>query len=151
MTLKNLLSILIIHRSNFEILHWKSKGCDFDTIHNSVTAGYYEKLSNSVDEIAEMGLRLGINPVNYLDAYREAKKINPDIIILDTSKDYNRDEVIDTTEAIFKEILTSISSVIFTDEMQNTKSNVGIKSALESMFNEYDKEYRFLNNRRKDG
>ena len=140
MKLKDLLSVMIIHRSNFEMLHWKVKGQKFDSMHNTVTTNYYEMISTSIDDVAELGLRLKEKPVNYLEAYREAKRVNPNILIVDSSRDYTRDEVISTIDVILKDILASIGNVIFSDDIQNVKTNVGIKAALESMYNDYDKE-----------
>jgi DNA-binding ferritin-like protein len=139
----------MIHRSNFEILHWKAIGSHFDTMHVKVTSEYYEMVAKSIDKIAEMGLRLNENPVNYLDAYRVAVKTYPDILVVSGNKDYDQDAIITYTDAILKNILDAIESVLYSDEMQNTHSNVGIKSSLEAMYDMYDHEYRFLNERRK--
>ena len=147
-TMRTLLSVLLIHRSNFEVLHWKAKGRHFDSMHNNVTTNYYDMISDTVDEVAELGMRMGLVPVNYLDAYREAKNCCNDIFVADASKDYSRDEIIATTDVILKNILDTLGCVLYSDTIQNERTNVGIKANLEGMYDKFDKELRFLNSRR---
>lgn len=150
MNFRTLLSILIIERSNLEVLHWKAKGVSFDTMHNNVTTNLYEKVSDDIDNIAEISMRLGMNPVNYLDAYEEISKISSDIKILSADEDYYRDDIISIISDILRVIMSSILKVLASSDIQNKPINVGIKSNLEGMFETYDKEYRFLNARRKE-
>ena len=150
MTTRELLSVMMIQRSNFEVLHWKAKGRHFDNVHNNVTTGYYEMVSDDIDTIAEMGMRMGYNPLNYITAYKVASKIcGNKLEFVDANVDYSRDEIIDKTDKILQLILLCIAQVLTTDEMQNNIRNVGIKATLESMYDKYDKECRFLNARRK--
>lgn len=149
MTLRNLLAILIIERSNFQVLHWKVKGHHFDNMHNSVTNDYYETVSTDIDDVAEMCMRLGLNPLNYTDAYRVAKSTYPDILVVSAESDYTRDQTVSTIDVILKTILQAIEAVLYSDEIQNVRTNVGIKAYLEGLYDRYDKECRFLNERRK--
>lgn len=148
MNMKELLAVLIIERSNFQILHWKVKGQGFDRVHARVTNDYYETISTDIDDIAELGMRLNINPVNYLDTYRVAKAACPDIEILDAEKFYSGDEVFSKIDTILSTILDCTKKVLQESEIQYIIENVGIKSFLEGFYDKYDKEYRFLNNRR---
>ena len=149
MTLRNLLAILIIERSNFQVLHWKVKGHHFDNMHAKVTNDYYETISTDIDDVAEMCMRLGLNPLSYTDAYRIAKTTHPNILIVSAESDYSRDQTISMIDAILKTILQVIEGVLYSDEIQNERTNVGIKACLEGLYDKYDKEYRFLNERRK--
>lgn len=151
MTLNELLAVLVVERSNFEVLHWKAKGRHFDNVHNNVTAGYYDMVSDDIDVVAEMGLRLNINPVNYTSAYKTAVKVcGNDLVVVSADRDYSRDQVIETTDIILKLILFCIAQTLMTDEIQKDIKNVGIKASLEGMYDKYDKECRFLNARRKE-
>ena len=49
---------------------------------------------------------------------------------------------------MFKIILNLIENALDMDEIANDKSNVGIKSTLESMHEKFDLQYRYINKRR---
>ena len=73
MNLKTFLSVLLVYRSNFHVLHWMVKGKNFFTLHGKADE-YAGEILKDVDVIAEMHLRFEDSVVNY----EEALKINPD-------------------------------------------------------------------------
>lgn len=148
MDFKKLIAMLIIQRSNFQILHWKVRGEDFDNMHANVTNGYYEMVSSDIDDVVEVAMRLDINPVNHIEACKIVLNDGNSNIMYPSDKDYSRDEVIVLINKSLINILSCIKDVLETDEIQNEISNVGIKSYLEALYDKYDKECRFLNRRR---
>lgn len=150
MTIKDLLSVLIVERSNMQVIHWKAKGRGFDTIHNNVTSSLYDEISDDIDVVAELGMRIGVTPVNYMDALRFATKSTPSLKVYSAEEDYDRERAIELVDNSLKNIHGAILSVLTSDEIANDVQNYAIKIALEGLYEKYDKEYRFLNQRRKD-
>lgn len=150
MTIKELLSVLIVERSNVEVIHWKSKGDFFDEIHNNITSSLYDMIADDIDVVAELGMRMGINPVNYMDALRYGTKSNPSLKVYSADNDYNRETAIKLLDNTLRNIHTSVLAVLTSDEISGNAENLAIKIALEGMYEKYDKEYRFLHQRRKD-
>lgn len=64
---RQLLALLMIYTHNVHVLHWNVTGLDFDPTHAKLDE-YYEEMNSYVDDIAEMGLELGIRPVGYTEA-----------------------------------------------------------------------------------
>ena len=146
MNLRLFLSMLLVYRSNFHVIHWKGKGKSFYRVHEKA-AEYYEKLLEDADKIAEMGLRMGINPVNYPEAYDMISTYeDADFIVVSSEKSYDMDDLVEYTELMFKDITSVIESLLDTEEIKD-KHNVGIKASLESMHEEYDLIVRYLNDR----
>lgn len=147
MNLQTLLSILLVYRSNFHLLHWNAKGCKFDKIHQ-IAADYYEKLLDDSDIIAEMAMRLGQNVVNYPEAFETLKNYKDlDFTILESNIRYNFEDFTKLTAKMFKDITTAIEQELETAEMK-TASNVGIKATLEGLHDYYDLQLRYINARR---
>lgn len=59
---RKLLPTLILYQHNLHVLHWKLRGVDFDPVH-SLLGEYYETLAGFVDEVGEISLMLGIEPM----------------------------------------------------------------------------------------
>ena len=150
MSFKKLMAILIVQRSNFQVLHWKSIGRHFDNMHTNVTNNYYEMVSTDIDDVTECAMRLGVNPVNLVKACQIAASTEG-VSMYSTEKDYERDEIVSLTDKSLKSILNAIADVLQEDEIQENIENVGIKAYLEGLYDKYDKEYRFLNRRRMHG
>lgn len=144
MELKVLLGVLAVYRSNFHVLHWLGKGEKFHTLHEKA-AEYYEKLLNDMDDVAEIVIRLGGRPLNYVESYSIIKQYPNDFVLLDTDRDYSMSDFIEATDAMLSDILELIEKVL---ENQQVQSTIGVKSYFENLHNEYDKEFRYLNKRR---
>lgn len=146
MNLRLLLSMLLVYRSNFHVIHWKGKGKSFYRVHDKA-AEYYEKLLDDADKVAEMLMRLGQNPVNYPEAYELISNYeDTDFVIVESNKSYDVDDLTEYTALMFGDITAAIEAVLETEEIQD-KHNVGIKASLESMHDEYDLVARYLNER----
>ena len=143
-----LFALMQIHKSDFQMLHWKTIGDGFDRFHTNITSGYYEKLDKDIDDVAEVLLRQGVNPPNYFEVVMVLNEDGEKVKFISSKKDYRKTEIISYTDMILKKILNQIIKCLDSDEIKNVKENVGIKSYYEALYNDYDKEYRFLNKRR---
>lgn len=142
-----LFALLQLHKSNFEVLHWKCYGCDYDTLHKEVTSQFYEDFAEDADTVAENLMRQGMNPGNYFSVMRILRETEH-LDFVDDTKLYTRNEVVQKCDEILKCILEQIEKCLQTPEIKENIKNVGIKSFYEGMYDKYDKEYRFLNKRR---
>lgn len=143
-----LFAMLQLYRANFQMLHWKACGRSFDRFHENVTTGYYEKLDKDVDDVAEILMRQGANPLGYYDVFVKMNSGDSKCKIVKSDKDYSGDDITKLTNLFLKDILDQISRCLNSSEIKDMRENIGIKSYYEALYNEYDKEYRFLNRRR---
>lgn len=146
MTLKELLAVFIVYGHNFKVLHWQASGHKFDRIH-ALANEYYEKIAEDTDTIAEMAARLGINSLGYIEAADVLKNLEKDFVVVESNRLYGFIHFTDTADAMLRGILASIEEVHESEVMKDPK-NMGIKSELESIYNWYDLQYRYLNLRR---
>lgn len=65
--MQKLMAITEKYQYNFRIMHWKSYGKHFDSVHN-VMAEYYDELTEKLDDIAEMCMMQGVLPISLEDA-----------------------------------------------------------------------------------
>lgn len=147
---KVLLAIMLLHQSNMHILHWNAVGPEFDTMHVKVTDDYYSKIGEDLDGVCETIIRMGGTPCNYpevLMILRDCEGCNYQVY--SSEKTYTRDEIVAGCDEILGDICRQIVKVLKTPEIENDPKNIGIKSYYENLLNEYDKEYRFLNCKRK--
>lgn len=145
-----LLAILIVYQQNFKILHWCASGSEFHTQHDQANK-YYSKLENDIDNVAEICMMNDIRPLNTKEAFTMLDKSSEKYLQLHTEEDYNMEDFISYTKIMFESILKAISDVL--DRLENDnptfpKNSIGIKSYLENLYYEYDKELRYINNRR---
>lgn len=144
-----LFALLIIHRTNFQMLHWKVCGSDFDNAHNNVTNNYYEKVTADIDDVAEMLMRQGMNPLGYYDVVKLLADSDVKKIIVDNDEDYSKKEAFQICDVILEQICEAIIGCLEDLEEENQPNiNAGVKSYYENLLDQYDKEYRFLNKRR---
>jgi DNA-binding ferritin-like protein len=143
-----LLAKLILAKSNFQVLHWKCTGIDFDTIH-AVTNKYYDMANSDLDDVAEILMRQNINPLNYEDVCKLIPMNDDGKTCIPTDMMYNSNTAYSLCDKILTSITSQIIEVLRKDDIANNPANIGIKSYYEGLLNEYDKELRFLNARRK--
>ena len=143
MDLKTFLSVLLVYRSNFHVLHWMAKGKNFFKIHDKASE-YYDKILNDVDVVAEMILRRSDSIVNYEEAL-EIIKNNEDheFLMVSGNRTYESDDFKEYATKMFNDILTCIEELLETDYIKDLK-NVGIKATLEGMHDKYDLEANYL-------
>ena len=147
--LSELLAALLINESNFKIMHWMAKGKEFNAYHNDVTANYYDMCSDYADKVAEMNMRLGGTPLNYVEVFNKIKESNKHFVILKSDEYYTKEDIVNYTDNILATILEVIEEALQKEEIANNIKNVGIKADLESMHSAIDLQYRYLNERRK--
>ncbi len=146
--LLELCSILLVHRANMQNLHWNAQGLMFDETHKDITSDYYDDLLNKADEVAEMLCRLGINPPNYSEVLTIINESSREHLIVSSDTLYGFVDIVDLIDVMFKDILESIEACLNNTEISDNIKNVGIKASLESMYNEFDLQCRYINNRR---
>lgn len=149
MDLKTFLSVLLVYRSNFHVLHWMAAGEGFFTIHAKAEE-YCDLILKDIDVIAEMHLRLEDNIVNYAEALHLIEE-NEDheFLLIDSSKLYDINEFKKYATKMFDDLLTCIEELLESDTVKDPK-NVGIKATLEGMHDRYDLQCRYLLKRFKD-
>lgn len=104
-SIKTLFSTIILYRHNLHILHWKAKGCHFDCIHELLDT-YVDKFNTYVDEVAEIMLMLGINPLSLQDCLQIAED-DSDIthVLIDPTGDYDGHECMDYIQTMFTTLM----------------------------------------------
>lgn len=144
MNLRTFLSVLLVYRSNFHVLHWNAKGKNFFTLHNKASE-YYNEILNDVDVVAEMILRREDGQiVNYEEALDIIKNDEDyQFLLLSSSEKIDSDKFKEYSRRMFKDILHCIEELLDTDKIKDPK-NVGIKSALEGMHDKYDLQCNYL-------
>lgn len=145
-----LLAILIVYQQNFKILHWCASGAEFHTQHDQANK-YYSKLEDDIDNVAEICMMNDIRPLNTKEAFSMLDESNEQYLQLHTDVDYKMEDFISYTGIMFDSILKTINNIL--DKLENdesiySKNSVGIKSYLENLYYEYDKEFRYINARR---
>lgn len=149
MNLRLFLSVLLVYRSNFHMLHWQAAGKEFDLMHKQA-AKYYEKMLCDADIVAEKAMMLGQSPVNYPEAFALLQEADHQFKILPSDTVYNYSDFIENTDIMFSDILYCLQELLQSEEVQDI-ANVGIKAALECMYEQYDLQLRYINKRRSGG
>lgn len=137
MSLKTFLSVLIVYRSNFQVLHWLAAGKSFEVIHKK-TEEYYNEISDDVDVIAEMVLRNSDEIVNYKEALEIIEEDDNNFILVDSKRSCEMEDFIELSTKMLKDILSCIESVL------EDVDNIGIKSSLESLYEKYDLQANYI-------
>ena len=149
MQFRKLLAIMLVYSTNFHVMHWNAKGKSFDRIHEKC-GEFYEHVYDDCDVVAELAMRVGQRAVGYYEAYEILKEENDSsYVILSSNRDIDFDIFIKLTKLLFTTIMKQIINVLEDDICKDIR-NVGIKSTLESMYEWYDLQTRYLNERRFD-
>lgn len=102
---QRLLSALILYSHNVRILHWKVKGVDFDTVH-ALFGDYQGKLDGLVDDIAEIGLQLDIQPVSLRVAIETLENDNDfDYLMLEGDESFSSFSAFEKISGMFKVLI----------------------------------------------
>lgn len=147
MKLKELFSVLVLYRSNFENLHWNTTGENFDNGHKEISTDYYEMISETIDTVAEMLARLEVNPPNYKEVMEVIEDADDDFLLVESKELYNRTAIVGYANIMLNDIVKLLIKAWDSDEMKDP-INVGIKSTLESLINDYDIQARYINKRK---
>lgn len=143
MDLKTFLSVLLVYRSNFHVLHWMVKGKNFFTLHAKADE-YTSEILKDTDVIAEMVLRFEDSVVNYEEALKIIESNDDhEFLLIESDKLFDTDDFCKYSMKMFGDILTCIEELLASDIIQDPK-NVGIKATLEGMHDKYDLFNRYL-------
>ena len=145
MKLKILDALLRLYEQNFRNLHWNSIGLEFNDSHKNITTEYYEMLSKSVDEVAEILCMYGVDPANYIEALDIIQSCEKKYLIVDSKTKYSKEEIVKSADIMLRDICQLLSEII--PQITNPL-DAGIKSEFETMLFNYSKEARYLNARR---
>lgn len=137
MNLKIFLSVLLVYRSNFDVLHWMVKGSKFFTLHAKASE-YSEELAKDIDTIAEIILRHEDSIVNYSEALKLIEESDYKFLILESDRLFDVEEFVKISNKMFNDILHCIT------ELLDSNDDISIKSTLENMYNKYDLQCNYL-------
>lgn len=140
--LQGLLAVLMIYSDNMRVLHWKCCGVDFEPYHE-LTANYYSKLNDITDEIAEMGMQLGTNPITVLDAKDIITSIDENVLALSAIETYPNTKVLEHIDYMYKHLMTMTTVLRNTDGMPEY-----LKSELDTIIAYFSKEVLYKNTKR---
>ena len=144
MDLKQLLCVFLLAEYNARILHWKSIGENFLDAHAEAEK-QYDKAADAIDNIAERALRMGINPPEYGEAFDIVNNMTDfHFNMADPTQDYDREDVIKGIHSN----LVSIMHAITAAHAALPDNEIGIRSYLENLHDEYDLYARYLIGRR---
>ena len=140
--LRSLFILLTVSESNFRMLHWMAEGRKFREMHSDADS-FRSMVSEDIDAVAEMILRDS-------DEIPSLRVISNNLqAIIDTKGELiEYEKYLAYSKRIFAGILDAIEACLKTDEIANNIKNVGIKATLESMYDKYDLQARYLIKRR---
>lgn len=142
MSLDTFLSVLLVYRHNFQVLHWMAHGESFLTIHEQAK-NYYDSLSDDIDVVAEMILRNKDSIINYKEALDLVDEADHDFLLM-TGKDLcDMSAFVEFSTKMFNDLKTCVEEVLDEDYIESDHS-VGIKSVLEGMHDKYDLQARYI-------
>lgn len=109
--LQRLLACLMLYNSNIHVLHWKIKGVDFDPVHTLI-GGYYDLIDTYIDDVAEICLQVGVDPVSVPEAI---KMLGDDpattFMILRGSDNFSSNEAFEKLDIMFKDLISLYDAV----------------------------------------
>lgn len=143
MNFRKIEAVLILYRHNFQLLHWLVKDEQFEAFH-SLTNIYYEKMSEFLDSITEIGLTYDNRPIDLQEAYELLKEDDGDFKSLLADTDYSREDIIENIDIMFNDLMS-----LFKELINDLEENPGAKSTIENMYSYLDIECNYKNKRRK--
>ena len=143
--LKEFDAMLRLYEQNFRNLHWNSIGLEFNDSHKNITTEYYEMLSETVDEVAEILCMVDEDPANYMEAINILNGSSKKYLIVDSNKKYTKADIVNESQTMLIDICNSLAAIASSIE---EPIYAGIKSGLEDMLYKYSKEMMYLNKRR---
>lgn len=138
-------AVLRIYESNFRNLHWNSVGIDFNDSHKSITTEYYETISKTIDQVAEIICMKGNCPCNYKEAIEIVNNLDQERFIVKSTQKYDRLAIVSLADRMLTDICELLSGAI---QEINDPIDAGIKSELETMLYNYSLQARYINKRR---
>lgn len=142
MDLKTFLSVLLVYRHNFQVLHWMAVGKSFFRIHEKSDA-YHKMVDDDIDVVAEMILRESDEIVDYREALDLIDEHNHNFLLMSGKDLCDTDAFVEFSIKMFKDILECIEELLDSEYVQEAK-HVGIKATLEGMHDKYDLQANYL-------
>ena len=148
--LKLLLSILLLTRSNLQVLHWKCHGKAFDTIHKVCDELISDKIDPTIDLVGEVMVTAHLTPVSVVDAIKVVEEDDSvEFAMLEADADYDYDkakgaikEMLNNIIKLIREILEDIEKDLDDDKLN---AKISLEESYKSLMNA-----KYLNSRRFD-
>lgn len=138
-------ALLRTYEHNMKIIHWGACGPKFDRVHK-LCDEFAAMIHEDVDWAGETGLRLDQNPPSFDQIISILQNADEKYIVCQYKLiDYK--EAVQTIERMFCDIMNALTEIHESDEMSKP-CNMGIKSTIESIYDKYDFQARYLNKRR---
>ena len=145
--LKLLQAVLRLYCSNMSVLHWNSTGEEFNDAHRGIAEVYEDLFHKHIDDIGEFITRFDGFPANYKEVLELIESADHDFLMVDSSRLYTRKDIILLSQTMLNDTVNLISEVLDDDTLED-HINAGMKSELETILNEFDLQYRYINKRR---
>ena len=133
------------YEHNAKVLHWGACGHKFDRVHN-LCDDFEKMFHDDVDFAGETGLRLGQNPPSFDKIVSILENSDHNYLICQF-KNVDYDETIKSFQKMFADVMQALLE-LHESELMQKPANMGIKSEIESVYNKYDFQLRYLNKRR---
>ena len=121
--LQVLFSVVMCYRHNIHMLHWKVAGKDFDTTHK-ILDNYVSKFNLFVDEIAEMLLSIGGNPLTIQECMNVLVPSDKHILLIESKANYTSDEAYKALDIMFNDLYNIYSEITSTCEYTDCASKL---------------------------
>lgn len=108
--LKLLFAVLLAYRHNLHMLHWKVVGKSFDKAH-TILDDYVSQFNIFIDEIAEMILSMGHNPLTLQESISLLDNLDTHILMVESHEDYECKEVFKAVDIMFTDLYTMYDSI----------------------------------------
>lgn len=105
-----LFAVLICYRHNLHMLHWKVTGMSFDKAHK-VLDEYVEQFNTFIDEIGEMLLSMGNNPLTLQESITLLTNLDSHILVVESHENYNCEEVFKAVDIMFEDLYTMYTNI----------------------------------------
>lgn len=140
--MQRLLAVLILYHFNLRILHWRLTGPNFDPVH-SLMGDYYEKFGGFIDDVAEIGMQVGTDPINVTDAVHLLESDGGKYMVLNGSENFDPVRCFEKVNFIFESTLSLYETTYSDSNLPEDISN-----ALQEHAYWIRKELRYKNKRR---
>ena len=138
-------AILRTYEHNAKVIHWGAYGPRFDRVHK-LCDEFEAMFHEDVDYAGETGLRLEQAPPSF-DKIMEVLENSEHNYIVCQYKLIGYEEAIKTLQKMCADVMEALVEIHESDIMQQPV-NMGIKSSIESVYDKYDFQVRYLNKRR---
>ena len=108
--LQKLFSLLVCYRHNIHMLHWKVSGHSFMCLHK-VLDYYVDKFNSFIDDIAELMLSTGINPLTLQECLELISNNDEHHLLIESTENYDANKVYDALLYMISDLFTVYNKV----------------------------------------